>query len=335
MALWTDLVKPAALTTVGRTVVDARDAQPGTLADVFPNVAVPDVVFSWIKNGKSRDVAQYRAFDAEAAIGGTSGLEEKTARLAPLSLKKRFGELDALRRMAPNSPESVEQAANRLAAEIGQSFVRALAVHRSTALVTGKLSIVDEEGGFRQNVDFGRRPDHTATAATAWSDDAADPIADLEQWRNAFEAHTGAVPTKLKMSRTVFAAMSRNAKVRGYFGANAPTLISQENLNATLSAYGLPTIELIHAQVNGVNAFSQDHVVLAADGAGVTSWGLTKNAQDSRYGIAAGEMPGLVVAGYREDDPSIEWIIGNATVLPVLTDPDLTFSAKVLNTTGS
>ena len=193
MAVWTDLVKPHTLTTAGRTIVGGLDAKPGSLADVFPSITVPDTVFRWFVNGKNEDVAQYRAFDAESAIGGSRGLEEKTASLAALSLKKPFGELDAIRRMAPNSPETVQVAAQRIAAELAQSVVRKLVLSRAEALVTGKLSIVDEEGGFRQEVDFGRNPDHTASAATAWTEKTADPIADLNQWRDAFVKNTGIV----------------------------------------------------------------------------------------------------------------------------------------------
>lgn len=327
MALWTDLVKPATLTGVARAVIDSGDAGPQTLADIFPNQTVPDVAFAWNVNARSNDVAAYRAFDAEATIGAATGTEEKIAKLAPLSLKKRFGELDALRRMAPNSPETVQDAANRMAAEIAQGFVRSLVARRSEALVTGKLAI--NERGFVQSVDFGRRADHSVTAATGW-DKGGDPIADIETWRNAFEKNTGVAPTKLKMSRAAFSALARNEKVRGYLGSVAPTVVSAGVVNETLAAYDLPAIEVISAQVDGKPAFDSNYIVLAAELAGLTPWGPTKNATDSRYGIAAQDMPGLVVAGYQEDDPSIEWIIGNATVLPVLTDPDLTLAAKVL-----
>lgn len=329
MALWTDLVKPVELTGVGRSAVSDAD-NAAALADIFPSVNIQDVAFSWAVNGKSEDVAQFRAFDAESAIGGTSALEQKTVRLPALSLKKRFGELDSLVRMSANSPESVTDAANRLAVEVAQSFVRALVPARAEALITGKLSIVDDEGGFRQNVDFGRRVDHTVNAATPW-DQGGDPVADLETWAAAFQSNTGYAPTKLKMSRAAFSALTRSKALAAYFSAGAPGLVSRDTVNAILGSYGLPQIEVVAGTVNGKEIFSKDHVVLAADGAGLTPWGLTKNAQDSRYGIAAGDMPGLVVAAYKEDDPAIEWIIGNASVVPVLANPDLTLAAKVTN----
>lgn len=329
MALWTDLVKPVQLTGVAREVIGKTDAGAETLADIFPNRTVPDTTFSWVVNGRANDVAQYRAFDAEAAIGGKSGMVEKTARLAPMSLKKRFGELDAIRRMAPNSPESVVAGASRLAAEVAQSFVSALVLHRSAALIDGKLSIRDDESGFIQEVDFGRRPDHTAVAAEDWAT-SADPIAQLEEWRDAFEEHTGVTPTKLKMGRAAASALTRNASVRVYLGTNAPTSVSDEDVNRILGTRGLPQMEVVSALVGGVQAFKPGHIVLAADQAGLTPWGLTKSAGDSRFGLGGGDLPGMIVGAYQEDDPAIEWIIGNATVVPILTDPDLTFSAKVL-----
>lgn len=331
MALWTDLINPGDLTGFSRTVADAFDADGATLSEVFPNLSTADTRFEWLVNGKAQEEAAYRAFDAEAKIGSTAGLEQKVASLAPLSLKLRFSEYDQLVRSSQNSPETVQAAADRLAREVTEGIMRRVVRARAEALVTGKIVINDGYGDFKaiQNVDFGRRPDHTAVAATAWSG-AADPIADLEQWRAAYVDHTGQEPDTIYASPSVMAALARNAALRAYLGTNAPAMLDRATINNILVGYGLPAITVHTARALGKAVLDKDYVIFAAAGAGATVWGLTLEAADPRYHLADVAAPGLVVGAYSTDDPATKWIHGNALALPILANPDLTFAARVL-----
>lgn len=331
MALWTDIITPGELTGFSRTIVDQFDANEGTLSDVFPSVTAPGLDFKWKVNEKAQDIAAFRSFDAESKIGGAAGFEEKIASLAAISLKKPFSEYDQLVRMGQNSPESVQQAADRIATEVAESVMRRIVQARAEALVTGKLAISDGYGDYKftQNVDFGRRPDHTVTAATAWSG-AADPIADLESWRQAYVDHTGQEPTKIYASPKVVAALQRNANVRGYLGSNAPTLLDRATINNILQGYGLPGITVINSRIKGAAVIDEDVLIFASDGAGVTAWGTTVEASDPNYALAGGALPGLVVGAYKTDDPALKWIHGNAVALPILGNPDLTLVSRVL-----
>ena len=328
MALWTDIIDPAELTGFSREEASQFDANAGTLADVFPYVSTAGVSYSWTVNEKVQDVASFRAFDAESAFGKNAGLEKKIAELAPISLKKRFGEYDQLVRSGQNSPETVQAAADRLAAEVSQGIVRRLIQARGEALVTGRLAI--NEDGFVQNVDFGRRPDHTANASVAW-DGAADPIADLEAWRQAYVDHTGQEPTGIKASPKVVAALQRNDKVRAYLGTNAPALLDRATVNNILAGYGLPAIEVVNTRVAGAPVLDVDHLVFTAAGAGATVYGTTVEATDPRYRLSGDAVPGLVVGAYALDDPAIKLIHGNGVALPVVGTRDLTFAARVLD----
>lgn len=328
MALWTDLINPGDLTGFSRTVVDLYDANAGTLSDVFPSVTTSDVSFRWLVNGKSSDVAAFRSFDAESKIGGAADIEERIASLTPISIKKRFGEYDNLVRSGQNSPESIQAAADRLATEVSQAVIRRLIQARGEALVTGKL-VINEDGAV-QNVDFRRRPDHTITAKTAWSKDAADPIADLDAWRQAYVDHTGQEPTAIYASTGVVSALQRSAKVRGYLGGNTPTMLSMDVLNAILIGYGLPPVTFANTRVMGRPVVDGEYIVFAAEGAGATVWGLTVEASDPRYNLADAAAPGLVVGAYAQDDPATKWIHANAVALPILSNPDLTLAARVL-----
>ena len=331
MALWTDLINPGDLTGFSRDEARAFDAGAGTLSEVFPSVTTADTTFKWFVNEQAQDVASFRAFDAESKIGGAAGLEEKVASLAAISLKKRFGEYDQLVRSSQNSPESVQAAADRLATEVAHGIMRRIVQARAEALVTGKLSINDGNGEYRfvQNVDFGRRPDHTVNATTAW-DSTGDPVADLETWRAAYVDHTGQEPTVIYASPKVMAALSRNDKMRAYLGSNAPALLDRDTINNILVGYGLPPVTVHTARVLGSAVLDEEFIVFAADGAGATVWGLTVEASDPRYSLADAALPGLVVGAYATDDPAMKWIHGNAVALPILGNPDLTLAARVL-----
>ena len=328
MALWTDVINPAELTGYSREQAAAFDANGTTLADIFPNETTAGVNATWTVNDKVVDVASYRSFDAETKIGKTAGLERKIAELAPLGEKLRFSEYDQLVRMGQNSPESVQAAADRLAKQVTNAIMRRLVQARGEALVSGGLAI--NEDGFVQNVDFGRRPDHTVTAAAAWNT-AADPIADLEQWRAAYVDNTGVDPDQILVSAKVMAALQRNEAMRKYFGTNAPLMLNRDNINSVLVGYGLPALTVVTARAAGKSVLSDEHVVFTASGAGATVWGSTVEAMDPRYSLQDAALPGLVVGAYAEDDPNIKWIRGTGVALPILANPDLTLAAKVLD----
>lgn len=327
MALWTDVIKPADLTGFSRTVADVYDGQ-GTLASVLPNQQVDDVVFSWLVNGRSQDVASYRAFDAETPIGSSAGVEEITAKLAPVGLKKLFSEYDQLRRRGANSPESIQEAADRLAGEVTKAVVDRVERLRGEALTTGRLAL--NENGVVQNVDFGRRADFTKTAGTLWSAAGADPISDIEAWRDEYVAENGVEPSTIIVSGRVFSALTKSDAVRGYFGTSAPTLLTRDAVNSIVTSYGLPALSVYDRRAGGQRVVADNRVILASEGAGSTVWGTTVEAEDPRYGLTGGDLPGLVVGAYKEDDPNVVWVRANAITLPVLANPNLTIAATVL-----
>ena len=331
MALWTDVISPGELTGFSRTVVDQFDSNGGTLSDVFPNVQTPGRTFKWNVNEKAQDVAAFRAFRAESKIGGSAGFEEKVASLAAISLKVPFDEDDYLSRAQANSPESVQAAADRIATQVAESVMRRIVQVRAEALVTGKLAIRDGYGeyAFNQNVDFGRRPDHSVIAANAWDADG-DPIADLESWRQAYVDHTGQEPSTIYASPKVVAALQRSASLRGYLGTNAPALLDRATVNNILVGYGLPSITIVNSRVLGQPVLDENVVIFASSGAGVTAWGQTAEASLPAYGLADASLPGLVVGAYQTEDPYLKWIHANAVALPILGNPDLTLVARVV-----
>ena len=179
-------------------------------------------------------------------------------------------------------------------------------------------------------MDFGRREDFTKTAGTLWSAAGADPIADLEAWRAEYVAENGEEPTDVIVSGRVFAALTKSDAVRGYFGTAAPTVLTRDAVNSIITSYGLPALSVYDRQVAGQRVIADNRVVVASRNAGATVWGTTVEADDPRYGLAGGDLPGLVVGAYKEDDPNVVWIRANAITLPVLANSNLTIAATVL-----
>lgn len=332
MALWNDIIQPANVTAFARTAADALDEQGSTLSDIFPNVQVDDITYSWDVGEVLSEVAEYRSFDAEAAFGKSVGRGRKTSELAPVSLKKRLKEYDQYRLRGANSPETLERAAERIAGELATAHVNRAALLRGSSLVTGKLSI--NEGGFVQDVDFGRRADFTKTAAALWSTTDADPIEDLEAWLSQYsDGNNGVTPTHLIASRRVQSNVKARMIAAGYFGRTEAVNVTNDMINDQLVDRGLPAFTVNERQAAGKRVIPDNVIVLASSqGAGGTVWGTTIEAADPRYGLAdAGlENPGLVVGSYREEDPQVVFMRSNAVTLPILANPDLTMVATVL-----
>lgn len=327
MAIWAEEIKPVTLTVFAREIAERYDAD-GLFADVFPNHYVADTTFTWTQGERLNEVAEFRAFDAETPIGDGAGGVSRIAQLAPLGLKKRFSEYEKIRKSSPNSAESVQAAGERIAAEVAQATVNRVALLRGEALATGRLSIRENE--FKQDVNFGRRPDFTTTAANPWDGASADPLADIEAWVTAFSDANGDVPDRIFASRKIAVALTR-ALYEGLSG-NKPAVFTQSNANEILAGNGFPTVTVNDRRFAGRRLLPEDTVVLAStNGAGATAWGQTAEADDPRYGLAgATDLPGLVVGAYEEDDPYTKWIRANAIALPILGNPDLTLAATVL-----
>lgn len=331
MQLWTDLIDPATQSEFARTIVEQYDGQD-VLAQILPSTQVDDVVFSWNVNQVLDEMAQFRAFDAETPIGRGIKGERKTAELAPLGLKLRFGEYDQLRRRGANSPESVQAAFDRLTVTVAKAAVDRLSRLRAEALVNGTLAI--DENEFVQNVSFGRAAGQTQAAPAAlWSAAGADPVTDLLEWQEMIQDASGADPGVIIMSGRVYQAMAATIAGSDYVTTQTGT-VSREVVNDILVSYGLPPVTVNNRKVGGVRLVPDTAVIMAVTGglAGGTPWGTPVDADEPGYGFANYGLgaPGIVVGAYKTEDPNTKWIRSDAISLPVLSVPDATLSAKVL-----
>lgn len=317
-------VDPAVLTASARGVQQALEENSVT-ARILPAefTTKPAVEFTVGAKQNSKG-STFRAFDAESNRAHTAGGERRSAFLQPQSIKESIGELEFLGRRGSVGDEALDARVNQIIRNLVRRMVHDLDSLRGEALLTGALTVEFEDGG-SQTVDFGRRADFTATAATPWSAADADPIADLETWRDLYVEENGEEPTDLVVPRRVVSALMRNQAIRDYLGTT--TFVSQESLGSVLASHGLPALTVHSGQ-----AFSQDHVLFATrgvDALGATVWGTTSDPHGD-YEALGSDLPGIVVGSYRQNDPDTQIIRANATVLPLLKNANLSFSAEVL-----
>lgn len=345
MLLNTDYVDPAELTGYGRAALQDLEINRFTLSRWLPHRPIDDLMFRFTAGGEGlAEAATFRAYDAEAPIAARPGVTRVTGELPPISRKIRLGEYDRLRNARATDDrirEALLDDTTRMARAVAARFELA----RGEALVSGQLAL--SENGVVATVDFGRAAGHTVTAATLWSTVAtATPVVDMLSWQQTYIDANGEPPGAAVTSTRVISFLLQNAEVRGLLAANGvtPSVASATGLNTVVQAYGLPPIVAYDARVSvagaGQRVIADDKFLFlpapveptSVDGTdlGAVLLGTTAEALELGYGLAPGvEQPGLVVGTYDTQDPVALWTKAAAIGLPVLANPNLSFSATV------
>lgn len=334
-----DLVEPDLLVEYARQV----PLPQYTLDRFLPNRNIRDIEYRFSKAAmQDQDVAPYRAFDAEAAIGKRQGISRVTGELPPISKKMRLGEESRLRlEMLRGGDNSTI---------VGQIFDDAAAMTRAVqarieqargqALYTGAVTI--NENGVQATIDFGMPGTHKPTASASWAVPATDMLTDLLTWHQLYVDDTGEQPGVILTSSKVIGYMQRNESLRNLLvagGATAPTIITQEAVMGLLRAHGLPPVVPYDTtvRVDGVatRVIPDDKLLfLPAQGGaplGSTFYGVTAEELElRRFGVQVQGDGGLVVVLSATDDPVATWTKAAAIAVPVLASPELVIAADVI-----
>lgn len=346
MLLTSNYVYPAEITGYVREALADFNINQFTLSRFLPDEPIDDIEYRVAAGGTGlADAATYRTYDGESPIGRRQPLSSVIGELPPLSLKTRLSEYDRLRMMKVTDQRLRDQLFND-ARKLTRDVAARVELARGQTLATGTTPINELD----VTVDWGRSATHTVTAATLWSDPASDPLSDLMTWRDTYLGTNGVDPGTLLVSRRIWNNLLRNQSVRNQIfpGYQQASVVTQADLNNMLGAQGLPPVTLYQAKVNvdGVAQFViPDNVALflppAVSGGndngpvedtqlGGVFWGQTAESMDPRYGLAEGDLPGLVAGEYTEEDPPSVWTKVASINLPVLANPNLSFAATVL-----
>lgn len=335
----------AQLTAAARA---ASDAVLGSfqLPGFLPNVDNFGLSYDFDVNSlQLTEAATFRAYDAEAPYGKTTGAQSRQGKLPAISRKLRVSEYDQL--SLYGQTDAIGAKFDDYAERIGAQIAARVAYAQGQAVETGKVTINENKLIF--TIDFARASGHTVTAGTAWSTTSANALGDLTSWRATYVATNGFAPAVAMMSTSVMAALQKNTSIigaaTGLASGSLPAIISQDQVRAVFASYGFGQIVINDDQVvyNGSNTriIGNTKLVWLPSAGGLqlggvggtlgrTDWGIPAEAINPQYGITGAEMPGIFAAAFHDDDPEGHDVLGSAIALPVLSSANATFAAAVL-----
>lgn len=339
MALWTDLITPAEATGYVRAALSDLEINRASLARWLPNVEVSDITVRFVK-GQAGFIqeAEFRAFDAEPSIAGSSSGQRITLELPALGQNRPVSEYDQLRlRNAPDQVvrDSILKEIKNAAIAVADRIERL----RGTVLNTGKATIA--QGNYVSDDDFGRSGTHNVTAATLWASPTVSRLSDLNAWSDVYQAtNNGTAPGSIVLSRRAFRALASGNEFATLLanGATRPGL--EADVRGMLTSAGLPELFIYDRSTAAGRVIPDDRLMFlpapvdpqsGQSEMGTTFWGQTLTSMDSSYAIEPSEQPGVVVGVYKnEKPPMIAEVVSDAIALPVLANANLSFVAKVL-----
>jgi hypothetical protein len=332
--LWTDVIDPATLTGYMRESLAAYEAAKGSLERWLQNETVPDIHVSFDVGAFGLTAtARFRAFDAEPEYGKEEAGKRVSIELPAIGQKIAISEYRALRQRNAGDQamlDSILKTADRVVRAVADR----MELLRGVVLDTGVATV--NQSNFLISDNFGRPAGHTVTAATLWSDPAADRIDDLLAWQDVYFGTNSVNPGVTLMSTAGYAQFRKGDQFQNTVTGRP---LTQGEIGSILAVEGLPPIQIFDRRVNFEGTLTPvipNNKVLYlprpedSDAMGKTYWGTTLTATDLGWGIADDEQAGIVAGVYRnEQPPVIAEVISDAIGMPVLGNAALSFSATV------
>lgn len=338
MALWTDLIDPATLTGYVREDLSAIERRKGNLARFLPNRTVPDISVRFVA-GQAGLVAeaQFRAYDAEPAIGKKPGGKRTILELPAIGTNIPVSEYDQLRTRGASDEVILGQILNT-ASQVTQAVADRMERLRAIVLRTG-VATIPELGAADS---FGRDASHTVTAAALWtSATSVSRLTDLQTWCDVYESTNGVAPGVILMPRRVLRVMAQGDEFKTSLvgGGSRPATVA--DVNAIVEGAGLPPIEVYTRRTSAGLVLPDTELLLLPEPVdpddwqgtqlGASFWGQTLTSTEADWGIEDAEQPGIVSGVYRnEKPPMIAEVISDAIGMPVLANANLSLKATVL-----
>lgn len=342
-----EYIEPAVLTGYIREIPLPYNL---VLNQYLPDRNIGDIEAAIDQVTRVNRAAEFRSWDTESPISTRDRFQRSKVKLPPISTKLPIGEqerlmLERIRTGGDNRNAYVQDIYND-AAQLRREVLNRMEVARGDVLMDGKFTLVDENG-LTLEADFGVPADNLVSPDVAWSDtENAQILPNLKTWVDAYVDINGERPGRMVTSNTVISNMLLSDEIRALFYrgqtlAGAPNLITQPQLNQTLTAYGLPPIVEYNTklQVKGVNSRVIDDGMVVflpenPEDLGYTAWGITAEALELATGqnpsLEFQDLPGLVGVVLKEGDPLRVWTKVGAVGMPLITDPQRLMVADVL-----
>lgn len=294
-----------------------------------------------------RKLAPFVSPRLEGKVRTDQGYTTKTFKPAYIKEKMVTTAENIFKRAAGSHMYSDQTPTERAAARLGRELddmndeiTRREEWMAAAALTTGKVLVKGD--GVDAEVDFGMDASHKiATLTKAWTDQTANPLADIRQWARLVGKNSGRRPTHLVLEGAGQDALMGNKNFMEALNTRRIELgmIKPENLAENVVYLGYLNDPGVDIYVYNEQYFDEDTETLKPMiPAGQIIMGSANTRNARLYGairdVVAVES-GLVEAGryaksWVTEDPSVRWVMLQSAPLPAMLEPDCFLTAQVL-----
>ncbi|WP_329013205.1 major capsid protein [Micromonospora rifamycinica] len=348
-----ELTDPEELTLAARQI----PFPAGILQRWLPSVTRRDHRYLFRRSARSlRRAIPFRPWNTPAVPMDRGEMTEVTGRMLPLSailwlLEEDSQLLDAAR--AAGDEDAIAELFDQDLLTLVRGALQRIMLAQGEAIWSGKVTVgtpaAPENRLQLGSVDFGIPAQHYFTAGTLWNAGSPDILGQMDTYKTVYTTTTGSevMPGVMITSTRVLNVMLKDADLRNIFGTllGAPPSIGAGSVRQALTDRELPRLIIDDTMVpdhTGVmrRQIPDDRIVYLPEEpgneggmpVGQTQWGTTEEAKKLVRAQALGEenAPGLVAVAMESENPVHTGTMVAGIAMPVVTDPDLIMSVKVL-----
>ncbi|MFC3988733.1 major capsid protein [Actinoplanes siamensis] len=347
-----ELTDPEELTVAARQI----PFPAGILQNWLPAVTRRDHRYLFRRSARSlRRAIPFRPWNTPAVPLDRGEVNEVSGRMLPLSgilwlLEEESQLLDAAR--AAGDEDAIAQVFDQDLLTLTRGALQRIMLAQGEAIWSGKVTVGTQSAPENRlqlgSVDFGLPAQNFITASTLWNASTPDVFGQLDALTTTYKTTTGSevMPGVVIMSTRIKNVLLKDPDFRNLLGSllGAPPSIGTAQLRQLFADRELPRLIVDDTAVpnhNGVmtRQIPDDRIVILPEmpsqggqAVGQTQWGTTEEAKKLVRAQALGEenAPGLVAVAMESENPVHTGTLVSGIAMPVVTDPDLIMSVKVL-----
>lgn len=325
--------KPALRGLVDKTI---QETEPNFADRYLPNDNVYSTSFAYDVIKTSKHIGAMIGYGAEPPIVDRDAVARMSGEIAKMGIKYVATEEELLAIFQARNQAERQDTVNRLlikGVDLVQAIQRRINVIKTEALTKGRFDY--NKNGVKVSVDFGVPAEHKValTNPKDWTDPQHDIIGDLLAWVKTYEDTNGKSPTEIFVSREVQAYMLKNKLIAIEAGRpEGATRVSVQELNDTLSGFGIPPIRVVTdtkvtvrdvytGKSEVIEFFPKNRVVMLSEGVGNFLLGPT---------VENDFQPGITLQAYDKQEPIESVLKAVAAGFPAIERPELIFHADVI-----
>ncbi|MCX4470459.1 major capsid protein [Micromonospora sp. NBC_01655] len=348
-----ELTDPEELTLAARQI----PFPAGILQRWLPSVTRRDHRYLFRRSARSlRRAIPFRPWNTPAVPLDRGEMTEVTGRMLPLSgilwlLEEDSQLLDVAR--AAGDEDAIAEVFDQDLLTLTRGALQRVMLAQGEAIWSGKVTVgtaaLPENRLQLGAVDFGLPAQNFTTAPTLWNGVTPDVFGQLDALTTTYRNTTGQEvnPGVILMSTRIKNVLLKDPDFRNLLGSmiGAPPSIGTAQLRQLFVDRELPRLIVDDTAVpdhTGVmrRQIPDDRIVILPEEpgneggmpVGQTQWGTTEEAKKLVRAQALGEenAPGLVAVAMESENPVHTGTLVAGIAMPVVTDPDLIMSVKVL-----